>query len=99
MQEKPSNTPGERLRNFALAATAAQGGCASVLIVIGFMLLGIALDTRLGTRRVFTLIFIVSSVPVSLVVMLRLVLGAISRITPTAPPTPKKEDRPWQEKD
>jgi hypothetical protein len=92
-------TPSERLRSYALAATAAQGGCASVIVVFGCLLAGLALDSQLGSRRIFTLVFILASVPLSLYVMLQLVLGATRRITPTAPPASKKEDRPWQEKD
>jgi F0F1-type ATP synthase assembly protein I len=100
MQDNPDRPPAERLKNFALAATAAQGGCASAIVIIGALLIGLALDAHLHTRPAFTLIFILLSVPVSLVVMFTLVLGATRNITPTLPPTtPKKEDRTWQEKD
>ncbi len=89
----------ERLKNFALAATAAQGGCASVVVVIGALLIGLWLDSVLHTKPAFTLLLIILSVPLSLFVMLALVLGATRSITPNPPPTSKKEDRPWQEKD
>lgn len=89
----------ERLRNYALTLTAAQGGCASVIVIAVCMLVGLALDSQLKTQRIFTLVFILASVPLSLYVMLKLVLGATRRITPPEPPTSMKEDRPWQEKD
>jgi hypothetical protein len=91
--------PSERLRNYALALTAAQGGCASVIVVFVCLLAGLALDNQLKSQRIFTLVFILASVPLSLYVMLQLVLGATRRITPPEPPESKKEDRPWQEKD
>ncbi len=87
--------PSERLRNFAFAAAAAQGGCSSVIVVLVALLLGIWLDTQVfHSKPLFTLTLVVISIPVSLFVMLSLVLGATRNIAQPDPPKSKKEDRP-----
>jgi hypothetical protein len=74
-------------QNLGYAAFAGQSGCASASIIIGALLLGLWLDSLLATKPIFTLICLIGSGPVSLIVMLRMVLTAIRRITPpTAPP-------------
>ncbi len=88
-------TPPEYLRNVAFAAAAAQGGCASVVVVFGALLLGLWLDTQVfHSKPLFTLTLVVISIPVSLFVMLGLVLGATRSIARPDPPASKKEDRP-----
>ena len=66
----------------AYAAVAGQSGCATSIIVIGSFFLGLWIDSLLDTKPVFTIILVIISVPVSLYVMVRMVLGAISQITP-----------------
>jgi ABC-type transport system involved in cytochrome c biogenesis permease subunit len=83
-----------RLRNFAFAAAAAQAGCSSVIVVFGALFAGLWLDTHFGTKPTFTLGLIVLSVPVSLIVMFALVLGATRNISQPDPPESEKEDRP-----
>ena len=74
-------------QNLGYAAFAGQAGCASASIVIGALLVGLWLDSQLGTKPTFTLICLLGSGPLSLIVMLRMVLSAIRRITPPkAPP-------------
>jgi len=81
--------PKDRLtyvRNMTLAGIAGQAGCSSVMFVFGGLFAGLFLDSTLGTRPVFTLTFLLMSVPLSLVMMVYMVLGTTRRITP-----PKKK--------
>lgn len=74
--------PGEYMRNMALAASAGQAGCTTSVLIIGALLLGLWLDSLLGTRPAFTLVLVLSSIPVSLLLMVYTVLSATKRITP-----------------
>jgi F0F1-type ATP synthase assembly protein I len=80
--------------NMALAVVAGQVGCLTTLIVVGFLIAGLFLDNRLDTRPTFTIIFVVLSMPVTLVVMFWVVRNMISRIRPAKNPfseTPQEE--------
>lgn len=71
----------QRMRNSALVAIAGLAGCATIMIVIVALFLGLWLDSLLVDRRgPFTICMLVLSIPVSLYVMLRITLGAISMI-------------------
>ncbi len=80
LKEKPS-----RAKNLGLAALAAQAGCATLVIVFGALLIGLWLDGQAGQRGVFAILLLVLSVPISLIVMLYIALGAIRRIVPQVP--------------
>jgi F0F1-type ATP synthase assembly protein I len=54
--------------------------------VIGALFLGLWLDATLGTKPIFTIVLMIVSVPVGLLVMVRLILAAVRRITPPPPP-------------
>lgn len=83
----------DRLRNFAFAAAATQGGCSSVIIVIGALLLGLWLDTQVfHSKPLFTLTLVVISVPVSLFVLVGVVVGDTRGIAQNGPPKSEKED-------
>jgi MFS family permease len=86
---KPNINPSQRAANLTMAALAAQGGCFTLAIVVGSLLVGLWLDAQFGQRGPFTIGLLLLSVPISLFVMLRIALGAIKRITP-----PRKEDLP-----
>ncbi len=73
----------QRAKNLSLAAVAGQSGCATVIIVFGALLIGFWLDAQFDQRGLFIFGALILSIPVSIVVMLRIALGAISRITPT----------------
>lgn len=66
----------------AFAAMAGQAGCASVIVIIGALFLGIWLDEIFDSRPAFTLGLILTSVPVSLVMMVYIALKATKQITP-----------------
>ncbi len=77
-----SNDPhkASRARNLAYAAVAGQAGFSTVVLVIAALLLGLWVDSLFGLRGPFTIVFVVLSVPVSLLVMLRIVLAATRAI-------------------
>jgi hypothetical protein len=78
---------GQRLKNLALAAVAAQAGCATLVIVFVALFLGLWLDNQLGQRGPCTFGTLVLSVPFSLYAMLRIALGAIQLIQPQSEST------------
>lgn len=81
----PDNDRGEYLRNMAFAAMAGQAGCASVIVIIGALFLGIWLDGVFDTRPALTLALVLTSVPVSLVLMVYMALQSTKKITPPKP--------------
>jgi hypothetical protein len=66
--------------NLTLAGAAGQVGCVTLLIVLGAILGGLWLDSRFDTRPMFTLILLIASIPISLVVMLKIVRLVTSKI-------------------
>ena len=79
-----------RLRNLSLAAIAAQAGCATLIVVITALLIGLWVDSRFDQRGPFTIGLLCLSVPISLFLMLKITLGAISRIQPQPVRTRRK---------
>jgi H+/gluconate symporter-like permease len=66
--------------NLTLAGIAGQVGCLTLVIVLGAVFGGLLLDARYQTRPVFTMIFLLASIPVSLAVMFFVVRLATSKI-------------------
>lgn len=71
-----------RVKNLTYAATAGQAGCASVVIIIIALFIGIWLDGLFGRRGPCTIGMLVLSVPFSLYTMLRIALRMIEKINP-----------------
>ena len=64
---KPNNNP---LSTYGLVAgVVGQVGCLVLLVILGTILLGLALDEALGTRPTFIFVMLVASVPVNLAVL------------------------------
>lgn len=74
----------------ALASAMSQVGCVTVVIVIGALLLGLALDKALDTRPLFTIALILTSVPVSSYILVRIALSAAAQFNP--PPLNEPQD-------
>ncbi len=68
--------------NLALAAVAGQVGCFTLVIIFGALIGGLWLDRTFATKPLFTILFMISSMPVTLYVMFRVVQGATNRIKP-----------------
>jgi F0F1-type ATP synthase assembly protein I len=84
MSSNRTPTP-EYLRNMALATVAGQAGCLTLVLVFAALFGGLYLDSHLDTHPIFTIGLVLLSIPVSLYSMVRLVLSAVARITPSQP--------------
>ena len=72
--------------NLALAAIAGQVGLVTLLIIVVALIGGLALDKYLDTKPMFTIILMIASVPVTVILMFRIVHAATSRIKPSVKP-------------
>lgn len=70
--------------NLALAAVAGQVGCFTLVIIFGALIGGLWLDRTFATKPLFTILLMISSMPVTLYVMFRVVQSATNRIKPVA---------------
>ncbi|NDJ84664.1 MAG: hypothetical protein GYB66_02155 [Chloroflexi bacterium] len=68
------------LVNLGLAAVAGLSGCVAVALTIGAILAGLALDSLMDTRPLITILCIISSVPLSVIVMLLMVIRSARAI-------------------
>ena len=71
-----------RLINLALVGIVGQVGFLTLLIILIALFAGLWLDGRMHTRPVFTLVFLVASIPVSLLIMFVIVRLGVARIKP-----------------
>lgn len=79
-----------RLNQLKIAAISGQAGCATLLIVLSALFIGLWLDSQLGQRGPLTFGLLILSVPVSLTVMLKITLRAIRRMQPPAAAAPRE---------
>ncbi len=68
--------------NLTMAAVAGQVGCLTLVIIFGALIAGLWLDRSFATKPLFTILFMIASMPVTLYVMFRVVQGATKRIRP-----------------
>src|SRR3989304_3981085 len=78
------------VKNLALAAVAGQAGCAAGVIIMAALVAGLWLDSLINRRGPFTITLLICSVPVSLLVMVKIALGAVGRIVPQAQNQPRQ---------
>jgi F0F1-type ATP synthase assembly protein I len=62
-----------------LAGVVGQIGCLTLILIGAALGAGILLDRVLDTRPIFTILFLVGSVPVNLFVTVRVALAAVAR--------------------
>ena len=74
----------------ALASAVSQVGCVTVVVILGALVVGMALDSALDTQPVFTLLLVIGSIPVSLYLLVRIALSATAQLTP--PPSMEAEE-------
>ncbi len=72
----------QRVYNLTMAAVASQVGCFTLVIIFGALIAGLWLDRSFETKPLFTILFMVASMPITLFVMIRIVQAATSRIKP-----------------
>ena len=68
--------------NLAMAAVASQVGCLTLVIIFSALIGGLWLDRTFATKPLFTILFMISSMPVTLYVMFRVAKNATDRIRP-----------------
>lgn len=78
-----------RLKNLGIAGISALTGFVSLGITLLALFLGLWLDSLLGTRGPATICVLSLSVPLSLLVMIRMALGLVKQLPPPTPPRPK----------
>jgi len=66
--------------NTTLTAVVAQVGCFTPVIILGALFAGIWLDGVLNSRPLWTIVFILVSMPISIVVLLVIVRSATKRL-------------------
>jgi hypothetical protein len=69
-----------RAFNLTLAAVAGQVGCLTLAIIFAALFLGLWLDNQFSSRPWITIILMISSVPVTLVLMFWVVRKATGRM-------------------
>jgi F0F1-type ATP synthase assembly protein I len=63
-----------------MAGVVGQVGCATVIVIALSLGAGFLLDRFLDTRPIFTIIFLIGSVPVTLYTIVRVTMTAVNRI-------------------
>jgi hypothetical protein len=71
--------------NLTLASVAGQVGCLTLLVIIAALFAGLWLDKTFNSKPLFTLVLMIASVPVTLVLMFKIVSAATKRIKPDQP--------------
>ncbi len=64
----------------AMMGLLGQVGCVTLVLVLVALAAGLWLDSRFDTRPVFTLVLLLASVPFSILLMIRIVLGGSDRV-------------------
>jgi F0F1-type ATP synthase assembly protein I len=80
--EAPGKDRRQYAYNLTLAAVAGQVGCMTLVIIFGALIAGLWLDRTFATKPLFTMLFMIASMPVTLYVMFRVVQAATKRIRP-----------------
>jgi len=72
-----SSKTNQPVNNLALYSVGAQVGCATLIIILIGLFVGIGLDRLLGTKVVFTLLFVLGSAPLSIYITYKLAMRAV----------------------
>jgi len=72
----------QKTYNLVLAAVASQVGCLTLVIIFGALIAGLWLDRMFATKPLFTMIFMIASLPVTLYVMFKVAQSATNRMKP-----------------
>ena len=85
-KDAPSTSSTQYALNLGLAGFAGQVGCITLVIIIAALLGGLWLDRQFGVKPLFTILFLLGSVPITIFVMFRVAMSAIAKIKPVVPP-------------
>jgi F0F1-type ATP synthase assembly protein I len=86
-----SNRPEGVIKNLALAGMVSQVGCVTIVIVVGALLGGLWVDSLFDTRPVFTIVFLLLSIPVSVYSLVRVALSTAAQFQAEIKKEGKKE--------
>lgn len=98
--EKDQKTHFSSSANLAAAGLAGQIGCVVPVIILASVLGGLWLDRTFQTDKIFTLVLVLASLPVSIYLTFRLALRAVKEINRSMQPPSStipddtKEDNP-----
>ena len=70
----------DKVFNTTLTAVIAQVGCFTPLIILGALFIGLWLDRSFDAKPLFTIVFILLSMPVSIIVLFAIVRSATKRL-------------------
>ena len=74
---------------YAALGLSGQAGCLAVAFAIGALLLGLWLDQLLNTKHLFAIVCVVGSVPINLIITIRVTQRLIARVMPPTKPAAK----------
>lgn len=82
MSEQPTKEPVDRSKilNLSVLGIATQVGCLTLVIILGFMFLGLWIDNRFGTKPWWTMALVLGSIPISIIAMLAVVRSATKKL-------------------
>lgn len=80
MSQSDEQTKSEDALQWKLLLFAGQVGCLTAVIIVVALLAGFWIDNNFNTKPWFTLILLIGSVPVTLVVMLRVAKAATAHM-------------------
>lgn len=78
----------------AVAGLLGQVGCVTLVLIGVALATGLWLDAQFNTRPLFTILLILGTVPVTLYVMVRMVLGGMSRLQLAAGDAAETNEQP-----
>jgi hypothetical protein len=78
--------------NLTIIGVFGQVGFLTLFIIVVALLGGLWLDKTFDSKPLFTIILVIASVPVSLVLMYKIVMWATSRIKPIDNKTPIRQE-------
>jgi F0F1-type ATP synthase assembly protein I len=79
-------------KNLALAGMLSQIGCMTTIVVVAALLGGLWVDSRLNTKPLFTVLFLLLSIPVNVYALVRVALTTAAKIHSEMKGVEKKED-------
>jgi hypothetical protein len=92
MQDSKEKPRPRVLSDAQIASLVAQAGCLVIVALFAFLAAGVGLDKVLHTRPLFTLLFVLGSMPLTLVALYRFAVGAVSKARQPPPGAAKGTD-------
>jgi hypothetical protein len=90
--DQPDKKEALRSLNLTLAAVTGQVGCLTVIIILAAFFIGRWLDNRFNSDSIFTVVFMIASVPVTLVVMFWVVRSVTTRFAKPSAQNSKEDE-------